>query len=322
MKKIISFYTILLILISASLIYEGCSKLNDNVTTPVNFLGPHPAGWLDTTSGDFHGAFIRNAGWKLDGCKICHGYDYRGGSTNTSCYKCHTQANGPEACNTCHGDPADPNSIYPPKTLSGSYDPNDPHVGAHFHHLNPDYASTDQEKYRPVACMECHRPVNKFSDTNHINPVRNGSAGLTFGPLAKDSTGWGMQNPNPTFDPVTYLCSNVYCHGDFKNGNTNFQPQFNNPNSVKCGSCHGDSASGNPTPGAPNNYHYPHLATYWSDTLKLCNECHTQVIDAQGNIINPSLHIDGILEVHTPANIVSIIEQRMKQSHYVRKSKR
>ena len=47
MKKIIGFYIVLLILIWASFMYEGCSKLNDNVTGPStsNFLGPHPAGW-------------------------------------------------------------------------------------------------------------------------------------------------------------------------------------------------------------------------------------------------------------------------------------
>ena len=322
MKKIISFYIVLLIAATALLTYEGCADLQKDVTGPDYVSAVHPSGWLDTTSANFHGRAVMNANWTTNGCKLCHGVDYRGGSANASCYKCHRSANGPEACNTCHGDPLDVNSPNPPKSLGWSYDENDPHVGAHFHHLNADYAPDDQEKYRPVACMECHSPVNNFSDTNHINPVRNGHAQLTFGPLAKDSTGWGGLNPNPHFDTTTYLCSNVYCHGAFHGGNVNFHPQFNNANSVKCGSCHGDSATGNPTPGAPNNYVYPHLASYWSDTLKLCYACHTQTIDINGNITGPQYHIDGVVEHIEPGyNVKGIINTNSKQS-YLRQKRR
>lgn len=298
MKKVTSLYIIFFVISTSLLVYQGCSKLQENLVAPTK-PGVHPTGWLDTNSTNFHGKYIASLGWSLTTCKTCHGADYQGGSTGISCRKCHTEAAGPEACNTCHGDPHDPNSINPPKSLGWAWDETDAHVGAHFHHLNPDYAPDDQEKYRPVACIECHEQVHNFSDTSHINPNRNGRAQLIFGPLAKDSTGWGGQHPNPTYDSSTHLCSNVYCHGAFMQGNLNFKPQYNNPESVKCGSCHGDSATGNPTPGAPNNIQSPHYAFYWSDTLKLCYTCHTMVIDSTGTIIGADLHINGVVDVNT-----------------------
>ena len=60
---------------------------------------PHPDGFIDFTSADFHGNFIRDeVNWDITVCRDCHGADYAGGGDNDkNCLKCHTQADGPEA---------------------------------------------------------------------------------------------------------------------------------------------------------------------------------------------------------------------------------
>jgi predicted CxxxxCH...CXXCH cytochrome family protein len=320
MKKIISFYILSFAILLSLVAYQGCSKLEDNLVAP-NKPGVHPAGWTNPHDMvHFHGKYIASQEWNLTQCQSCHGADYRGGTTGLSCYKCHKEEGGPVACNTCHGDPHDITHPYPPYDLNGDSLETDARVGAHFHHLNKDFAPDDQRKYRPVACIECHETVHSFADTSHIDPNRHGRAHLVFGPLAKDSTGWGGQHPNPTYDSSTHLCSNVYCHGSFMQGNVNFKPKFNNPESVKCGSCHGDSATGNPTPGAPNNIQAPHQSNFWTDTLKLCFACHTQTIDMNGNIIGDSLHINGVVDVNqAPFNINNYRKSMRNSSSYFKK---
>ncbi len=291
MKKILVFYIAFFIFIVSLLAYQGCAELDKSLVAPQSAPGVHPAGWADSTNVNFHGAYIAKTNWNLKTCKTCHGGDFKGGTAGVSCFTCHTGSNGPESCNTCHGsrDPSYTHS-WPPQSLSHLWDETDRGVGAHNHHLSPD--STERYSAR-VACSECHLHLASFDDPNHIDSTRHGAALITFGVLAHNSIGGGV-TPNPTYDPVTNSCSQVYCHGYFKNGNLNFQPTFNNPESVTCGSCHGDPISGNPTPGAPNNFQPPHYSFF---TINTCWQCHSSVIDSSGTIIAPSLHINGQINV-------------------------
>ena len=51
----------------------------------------HPDEWVSPSGANFHGAVVEMDG--PQGCRDCHGADYRGGTSGQSCYTCH--AGGP-----------------------------------------------------------------------------------------------------------------------------------------------------------------------------------------------------------------------------------
>jgi predicted CxxxxCH...CXXCH cytochrome family protein len=87
----------------------------------------------------------------------------------------------------------------------------------------------------------------------------------------------------PVYDPASGACRNVYCHGNFSNGNNYAAKWTGGAVEAKCGSCHGDPATGNPLPKSP----HPQMDN--------CSTCHAGVVDAGRNIIDPSKHINGKL---------------------------
>lgn len=234
-------------------------------------------GIVNPQSPDFHGKYIAaNLGWDMRECGSCHAADYSGGIAAPSCLNCHTGTNGPEACNTCHGIFDDPTKIAP-------------NVGAHFAHLY------ENELGKQVDCNQCHTIPNSFAAAGHIDS-QNG-AEIAFGSLAKlktNSLGAYSQTstlpeivPNPSYNSNTKTCSNVYCHGYFKNGNTTNAVSFNGGSSaVNCGSCHGNPTTGNPLPGGSH------------PVVQNCSFCHSDVVSVSGNtytIIDISKHINGKL---------------------------
>ncbi|CAF3693620.1 unnamed protein product [Rotaria sp. Silwood1] len=74
--------------------------------------------------------------------------------------------------------------------------------------------------------------VNKQQDPSHIGSNPDGIAEINFGELAHDTLGGGIV-PNPTWDRSTATCSNVYCHGTFKGGNTSASGIIGNNGSGK-----------------------------------------------------------------------------------------
>jgi len=274
MNKIIyKVYTALAFVLLIIVVFlPGCSKQSDNlIMTSTNVY--HGDGWLTYTSTNFHGAIIKDKGWNMSYCKSCHGNDYKGRNTQSSCFSCHQHS--PEGCNVCHGNSE---HIYPPKSLNWNTLATEQGVGAHDVHLNSD--STVRYSTQ-VSCFECHREISSFGDTNHIgsNP---GTASVVFGTLAKTVT--SGYTPNPIWDKTTQTCSNTYCHGYFKNGNPTATPTFTNPNSVVCGSCHGNPTTGDPTPGGH---------TYYPTN---CSLCHSAVIDSNRTIINKYKHVNGVVD--------------------------
>lgn len=276
MKKLLVLYLSFGFIFLFLIMYHGCSELKDDlVTVPV--LSVHSAGWLNPSATNFHGQFIADSNWSFQQCITCHGSDFMGGNSGASCFKCHTS--GPQDCNgVCHGSA---NVSYPPKALSGDTSVSYLGVGSHNSMLTMD--STIRYAAR-VECNECHRLVTSYSDSNHIIDNPDGIAEIVFGTLAKTPTGSII--PNPIWDRNTRTCSGTYCHGNFKNGNVNAAPVFTNPNSVVCGSCHGDPNTGNPLPGG----------THWTGyTINQCYWCHPSVINQNGQIINKSLHVNGVV---------------------------
>jgi predicted CxxxxCH...CXXCH cytochrome family protein len=285
MKKLSLFYILFVLLLASVIGYNGCSQLDKNAVTAPG-VEAHPDGWLVPSSANFHGKHIAANKWDMSECKTCHGVDFKGGNTGASCMKCHTSADGPQACGTCHGNRDHAN---PPKSLSGDTVDTYYGVGMHMSHLySSDWAA-------PVACSECHTVPESFLDSSHIGPNPDGRAELNFGPLARTQHG---AVPNPIYDQNTNTCANNYCHGKFYGGNQTSAPKWTDAGTVYCGTCHGDPSTGDPMPRlGSGQIAPPHLAA-----LPQCYLCHGSVIDSNMTIIAPLKHINGEINFNVGQN--------------------
>lgn len=287
------FITILVFISISIFIFQGCSDLNNNITPPQVSKAAHQPGILDKASPNFHGNLIKNANWNMKTCRQCHDREYTGGLTGVSCLNCHTEIKGPEACNTCHGKFNDANRIAPPREPDGDTLTTSPGVGAHVSHLYSNSLGST------IECNTCHVVPDSVYQEGHLNPQIPG--GVIFALLSVHN------GANPEFDSNNYTCSNTYCHGNFTffkdsaaaqnkfiyndsvtvNGQT---AMLGNNKTVKwtkvdgteaqCGSCHGLP---------PEGHKYA--------PLKDCAGCHVGVIDSDGNIIDQSKHINGVINV-------------------------
>ncbi|MCC6477313.1 CxxxxCH/CxxCH domain-containing protein [bacterium] len=134
-----------------------------------------------------HPVHILNFEWQnLASCQSCHGVDFAGGRSGSSCLTCHTEPGGPAACITCHG--------MPPIEPIGSIPP-----GAHGAHSR-------------YACTECHSNVD---DLSHIDAL---PADVAFND-AHISNANGFPNsytPDPS-ELGNGTCA-TYCHSDLHQG--------------------------------------------------------------------------------------------------------
>ena len=240
----------------------------------------------------------------------CHGGKSRGTwnentsvNKNNTCAHCHGTATASAAlANTAAnrkffapgyksaGTPAGPRT----DQVSSS---NDYRVGAHFKHISSVYM-------RSIRCNECHTvPSNPF-DATHMQGNRFNSQTLTFAQASTATISIGVSSAStPTllaaFSGYTNgngvkaaTCSSVYCHGNrLKNGAAggtytkpywNYSAMINYTDKVNaCARCHG-----NP-PTSVSTSHSGKTPT------TSCSGCHGTVVDASGNIINKTLHING-----------------------------
>jgi CxxxxCH...CXXCH motif protein len=246
---------------------------------------PHPAGFADSTSADFHTSFVKQIKWDITQCKSCHGTDYAGaGNQDKNCLTCHTQVDGPEACNTCHGSAENP---APPRDLSNNFSTEFVGVGAHQVHLNDTTLTTAYIQ----DCYLCHNEPSILNYPGHIDDS-SPNADINFGLFASDSG-----NVNPTWNHESATCSNVYCHGAFTllkdsagvnawgyadsiiTGNYSTMVwNLVGTGQTECGSCHDLPPKG-------------HTAQ------ATCNGCHGRVVDAEFKIIDKKLHINGKIEL-------------------------
>jgi predicted CxxxxCH...CXXCH cytochrome family protein len=280
MIKILIKYSAFLL---AVLFVAACSELNENIP-PVPEINAHPSGFTDPTSSDFHGKYIMNHDWDMIICQNCHGKNYSGDSAPT-CLNCHSLPGGPENCTTCHGSST---SSAPPKDIHDNTSTSERGVGAHQVHLN------DNSKGRAVDCSECHIVPGGVYSAGHVDSnlpaevLMNSARANTItnddsSPSVPIDPNQPTYIPNPTYNYTELTCSNTYCHGYFKNGNLNNKPVWTNPATSACGSCHGDGTNPLPIGSHPNSQN--------------CSNCHGGVVDANQNIINPSKHIDGLLNL-------------------------
>lgn len=75
--------TLLLMTLSAlAAFWSGCSENQGSQPSK-----SHPRGWAKPSGSEWHGAKVMAAG--SESCTSCHGSDFNGGTSQTSCYKCH-----------------------------------------------------------------------------------------------------------------------------------------------------------------------------------------------------------------------------------------
>jgi predicted CxxxxCH...CXXCH cytochrome family protein len=286
-------YLLLSVVLFFVVYFVGCSEVNKDVPTSVNeSTRIHPVGFGDMSSSSFHGVDYKSMNainWDVRQCKRCHGSDYSGGITGTSCVNCHGNFDSTSvACNTCHGDMSDPSRIAPPRALNGDTDSTSVGAGAHYAHL---YRPNDLRTSAFISCTECHSVPGSVWQIGHIDSTAG--AEIVFGELSK-TTRDGV-TPSPVYDKTTHTCTNTYCHGTFKNGNTSNAPVWNVASSGACGTCHG-KGNGDPT---PNDNTHAFLTTPEDCTIG----CHTNVITATKvgttyifKFNDNSLHVNGSID--------------------------
>ncbi len=276
MKKLYIILILMLLIISALL--TSCSDLKKDLPTATSAeVQIHGQGWIDTGSVNFHGKYIQNINYNLAICKQCHGSNYEGGTSNSSCWQCHSGPGGPENCATCHGMPPAPDRY-------GNTSSTAPGVGAHYIH----YTGTGTISSTAMHCEDCHHLPNGVSDSTHITATRIAQVQISnLGALQTNGV-----VPSASFSQSTLKCTNTFCHGSWmlpKSGlatdsvfsgtvmsGANYSPIWNGGSSQdSCGSCHGIPPSGHNSYGPSNS--------------QGCSLCHEDVTTASGKL----MHMNG-----------------------------
>jgi len=168
---------------------------------------------------------------------------------------------GTEACGDCHGTPA---NAAPPPDLAGITEVEAMTVGTHDAHMLGS-AMVEEGLTNPTPCDACHREPSAVLDRRHCDSPP---------PAEVIFRGVGSADGSyPIWDRSRGTCALVYCHGATLEGGRRTEPTWNDPTPMVCGDCH------------RRNYHGQ---TY-------C-DCHEHVW-ADGEIRNPSLHINGVVDM-------------------------
>lgn len=181
------------------------------------------------------------------------------------CNSCHGAGEG--NCTGCHGG-TDNQTGAPPVGIGGETLTSQVAVGAHTIHLEGGPLSAG------FSCTECHLTPLAWDDPEHIGP--DFIAEVTFGPLA---------GPNAVWNRTDTSCTNTYCHGDFNGGSGNPSPPWTESGLDLCGSCHDYGVH----PGRLSGKHEKHVA----DKEIECYQCHATAVDADLNILDKWVHVDG-----------------------------
>jgi len=267
----------------------GVTKVGCNTPSCHPSINVHVDSINVPTSNDFHGTYISERNWTMVDCQGCHNTDYSGGIAAPSCLTCHTITGGPEACNTCHGDFNNITRIAPPKDLNKDTLTTSPGVGAHVKHLY------DNQLGSEILCSTCHKVPQEIYDAGHVDSDL--PAEVIFGNLAIHN------GANAGYNFSNATCSDVYCHGSFEflkdSAGANawiytdsllvgsaYAPEWNKVDGSEavCGTCHLL-----PPTGHQNTGNDPEATS--------CVNCHPGVVDANGNIIDQTKHINGMKNV-------------------------
>src|ERR1035437_8450897 len=185
---LLSFITI----ISIAILFDGCSKLQENITQP-QALSIHSKGDLDTSSVNFHGNVLKANNFNLDGCKQCHAANFKGGITNASCFNCHNYPHQPGIADTTSSD-------FHGKMLLANKFAMDECQKCH----GSDFSGKGSNQ---LNCKNCHIVPNANNVKTHFNSAKI---------VVLDSLAIHGIASNAVFDANTGTCSNTYCHGNFE----------------------------------------------------------------------------------------------------------
>ena len=111
---------------------------------------------------------------------------------------------------------------------------------------NGHYRLVNPEWIRKYPCIYCHADTadvngNIVDKTKHVNGSKDIRVHTTQA-VAQGIKNWGIQGlADPSYDPSTKVCSNIYCHSDGRENinQTIVTPAPWNGGSMKCNSCHG-----------------------------------------------------------------------------------
>jgi len=275
------------ILLAMLLLLSGCSSPNDQSTFDSN-TGKHIADWLPV-------GHMNAATANLDGCADCHGADFAGGISKSSCGDCHmggatsvhpagwvgdacynhgiyAQSNGTAACANvyCHGPDlagvagSGPSCIachtMPHAANCGSCHAIPPATGSHTIHMN-------SSVMRTVVCGSCH----SSGCDRHDNGTNDVVISRTF---------YARSAGTVTFNGNT--CTKVSCHG----GTTT--PNWNggviNVN-TSCTSCHAYNS------GEYNSFSSGQHDLHVNGEGYACTDCHDVTL----------LGVNHFMHLETPA---------------------
>jgi len=210
-----------------------------------------------------HDNYLQSNHWDINECYLCHtatttsDFSFGGSCSSAACHGISTE--GPEACFTCHGDFTGQKSAElrnaPPTGLEDELLTSTRAVGAHEAHLAAD------ANFAAISCDECHIVPSAVNDAGHLDS-ENSEAEIVFGDISGDGE----------YDVATGTCSSTDCHGSSEPVWTQVDGTFS-----ACGSCH----------------NYPEAPESHDPDSTNCSQCHGNVIDAEGNIIDPDKHVNG-----------------------------
>jgi len=171
---------------------------------------------------------------------------------------------GRAACTACHGG-GDNGTGAPPVGVNGLA--TGPGVGAHTVHVNAG-----------VACDSCHVVPTMVGSPGHAT---GGRGQVTFGGLALGGAPADRAAAGPPqYDPATYSCSAVYCHGGtLEAGGSNTAPSWGQI-LANCGTCHA--------------FPPPSHAAYTNRLI--CSGCHSASVESD-NATFKAAHLNGTLDV-------------------------
>lgn len=223
----------------------------------------HPDGFDDP---DAHGL---SAKLSEEECVSCHGNDLTGGSAGVSCDTCHP-SDWRTDCVFCHGG-TETDDGAPPRDIDGSE--TNLTFDAHTTHVT--------ETIKPAyACVQCHDTHTDVLSDGHLflGDTTPGVAEVDFsGGIARGASRSGG------------TCSNVYCHGNGQTGGSIDQDDA----APDCGDCHAVAGAGNV--GRLSGEHGEH-----DEEGVDCEDCHGDVVSAGDHILDPTLHVDGAVDLALP----------------------
>jgi predicted CxxxxCH...CXXCH cytochrome family protein len=258
----------------------------------VQVSSQHPAGYdgekVDSAGGIGHGWDVDKRGLSTCATAGCHGVALTGGTSGgPGCggtfngKSCHTNVTTTwdTDCTFCHGDRTNTTGNgAPPNGVLDATAATDPTVGAHQKHV------TKTATHDVYDCTMCHVKPTNAESPKHIDGGGTVQATVQFTTL----------NSASAYSTTAYTCSNNYCHGS--GVATKTSPAWTSTTALACvDGCHG----GDPNRTGMSGEHRRTDTNNGKNSHKgsSCNTCHAGVVDANGNIINLALHVNGAKDV-------------------------